>query len=119
VVPFGPQTGRSLDRYVRMRRAHRLAETPALWLGGGGQRFGYHGLRVALALRAELAGIKDFHPHVLRHTAAQRWLSAAGSEGGLMAVAGWSRRDMLDRYTQATASERAAEEARKLNLGDW
>ena len=60
-----------------------------------------------------------FKPHVLRHTAAQRWLSAEGSEGGLMAVAGWSRRrDMLDRYTRATASERATEEARRLNLGD-
>src|SRR6185437_12492402 len=36
-----------------------------------------------------LAGIKDFHPHVMRHTAADRWLSAGGSEGGLMAIAGW------------------------------
>jgi hypothetical protein len=32
-MPFGPQTGRAIDRYVRMRRALRLAETPALWLG--------------------------------------------------------------------------------------
>ena len=69
-----------------------------------------------------MAGIEGFHPHVLRHTAAQRWLSADGSadgsEGGLMAVAGWSRRDMLDRYTRATAAERAAEESRRLNLGE-
>ena len=35
-----------------------------------------------------------------------------------MAVAGWKRRDMLDRYTQAIADVRAATEARKLNLGD-
>jgi len=35
-----------------------------------------------------------------------------------MAVAGWKRRDMLDRYTQATAAERTATEARQLNLGD-
>lgn len=118
MVPFGPQTGRALDRYLRLRKAHRLAGSLALWLGGGGQQFGYHGLRVALRARAELAGIADFHPHVLRHTAAQRWLSGGGSEGGLMAVAGWSRRDMLDRYTRATASERAAAEARRLNLGD-
>lgn len=31
-VPFGPRTGRSLDRYIRLRRTHRLAETVALWL---------------------------------------------------------------------------------------
>lgn len=36
-----------------------------------------------------------------------------------MAVAGWSRRDMLYRYTKATAAERAAEEARGLNLGEF
>ena len=33
-------------------------------------------------------------------------------------AASWKRRDMLDRYTQATAAEHAATEARKLNLGD-
>lgn len=118
-VPFGPQTGRAIDRYLRMRRAHRLADTPALWLGDRGKGFTYSALYLTLKYRAELAGIEDFHPHVTRHTAAQRWLDASGSEGGLMAVAGWTRRDMLDRYTRATASQRAAEEARRLNLGDF
>ncbi len=41
-----------------------------------------------------------------------------GSEGGLMAVAGWTRPDMLLRYTKAQASARAADEARTLNLGE-
>lgn len=119
VVPFGPQTGRAIDRYLRLRRSHRLASTDQLWLGDRGKGFSYYGLRSALKYRAELAGIENFHPHLTRHTAAQRWLSAKGSEGGLMAVAGWSRRDMLDRYTRATAAERAAEEARGLNLGEF
>jgi hypothetical protein len=35
-----------------------------------------------------------------------------------MAVAGWSKRDIIDRYTGASASERAAAEARTLNLGE-
>ncbi|MFI6307458.1 tyrosine-type recombinase/integrase [Amycolatopsis thailandensis] len=117
-VSFGPQTARALDRYLRLRRTHRLAETPPLWLGDRGKGLSYFGLYRALEHRAELAGIPDFHPHLTRHTAAQRWLAAGGSEGGLMAVAGWTRRDMLDRYTRSTAAERAADEARKLNLGD-
>lgn len=117
-VPFGPQTARALDRYLRARRTHRLADSAAFWLGGGGQAFGYHGLDVALKRRATKAGIADFHIHLTRHTAAQRWLSAGGSEGGLMSVAGWSTRAMLDRYTAATAAERAAAEARGLNLGE-
>ena len=108
IVPFGPQVARSIDRYLRMRRGHRLAHTRALWLGGEGQTFGYHGLNVTMRRRAELAGIKGFHLHLLRHTAASRWLAAGGSENGLMAVAGWSSRAMLDRYTRATASDRAA-----------
>jgi site-specific recombinase XerD len=118
VVPFGPQTGRALDRYVRLRRGHRLASTAALWLGDRGKPFVYDGLHKALSLRAKMAGVTGFHPHRLRHTAAHRWLAAGGSEGGLMAVAGWTRPDMLLRYTRAQASARAADEARRLNLGD-
>ena len=34
-----------------------------------------------------------------------------------MAMAGWTRTDMLVRYTRANASERAAAEARRLDLG--
>jgi integrase len=101
-----------------MRRTHRLASTSALWLGDRGKELAYYGLRNTLQYRAETAGINDFHPHLMRHTAASRWLAAGGSEGGLMAVAGWSTRDMIDRYTRATSSERAAAEARGLGLGD-
>ncbi len=118
VVPFGPFASRSIDRYMRLRRSHRLAGTSALWLGDRGKPFTYDGLHKTLGYRAALAGIPGFHPHRLRHTAAHRWLAAGGSEGGLMAVAGWTRPDMLMRYTQARAAERAAAEARDLNLGD-
>lgn len=118
VVPFGPQTGRAIDRYLRMRRTHRLADTPALWLGDRGKRFTYDALHKTLSERAKAAGIEGFKPHRLRHTAAHRWLAAGGSETGLMAVAGWTRPEMLVRYTRAQASSRAAEEARRLNLGD-
>lgn len=118
VVPFGPQTGVTIDRYLRTRRGHALAATTALWLGDRGKTFSYSALQRSLAYRARVAGIDRFHPHLLRHTAATRWLAAGGSEGGLMAVAGWRSREMLDRYVAATASERAAVEARGLGLGE-
>ncbi|MGB3761840.1 MAG: tyrosine-type recombinase/integrase [Ornithinimicrobium sp.] len=117
-VPFGPQASLALDRYLRLRRGHRLADAPDLWLGDRGKRFSYDALHKTLKLRADQAGVVGFHPHKLRHTAAHRWLAAGGSESGLMAVAGWTRPDMLMRYTKAQASARAAEEARGLNLGD-
>jgi site-specific recombinase XerD len=118
VAPFGVQTASAIDKYIRARRTHRLADSGALWVGGGGKTFGYYGLDKALKDRAAAAGIPNFHLHLMRHTAATRWLRAGGSEGGLMAVAGWKNRDMLDRYTGASASERAAAEARGLNLGE-
>jgi site-specific recombinase XerD len=118
-VPFGPTTARALDRYIRVRRSHRLAaSSPNLWLGDRGRPFSYDGLYKSLSMRARQAGIEGFHPHRLRHTAAHRWLAAGGSEVGLMAVAGWAKPDMLVRYTRSQASARAAEEARRLNLGD-
>ena len=117
-VPYGPRTAQAIDRYLRVRRRHRLASTATLWLGGGGKEFGYHALRATLNRRAARAGIGHLHPHMFRHTAADRWLSAGGSESGLMAVAGWSRPEMLMRYTRARAEQRAADEARRLGLGD-
>ena len=117
-VPFGPQTATAIDRYMRLRIHHRLAASPALWLGDRGRGFTYDALHKTLGERARAAGLDGFHPHKMRHTAAHRWLAAGGSEGGLMAVAGWTRPDMLMRYTKAQASARAAEEARSLNLGD-
>jgi integrase/recombinase XerD len=119
VVPFGRQTARALDRYLRARRGHRLAGTPALRLGDRGRAFSYDALHKTLGERARAAGIEGFRPHRLRHTAAHHWLAAGGSEGGLMAVAGWTRPDMLLRYTRAQASARAAAEARALGLGDF
>jgi len=117
-VPFGPQTATAIDRYMRLRIHHRLAASPALWLGDRGRGFTYDALHKTLGERARAAGLDGFHPHKMRHTAAHRWLAAGGSEGGLMAVAGWTRPDMLMRYTKAQASARAAEEARSLNLGE-
>lgn len=119
VVPFGPKTNIAIDNYVRKARtSHALAARPELWLGDRKRGFTYDALHKALQGRALAAGLEGFHPHKLRHTYAHRWLAAGGSEGGLMAVAGWTRPDMVQRYTQARASERAAEEARGLNLGD-
>lgn len=117
VIPIGPVTSAALRANLSLRRHHRCAESPHLWLGERGTQFGYDGLSRALRRRATLAGIAGFHPHKLRHTAAHRWLAAGGSESGLMAIAGWTRSDMLVRYTRAHASERAADEARRLNLG--
>lgn len=119
LVPFSPYTARAIDRYLRLRRTHPLADTDRLWLGGKGRTFDYPGLYYSLGQRADAAGIVDFHPHRLRHTGADRWLAAGGTEGGLMTVAGWDSEAMLRRYTKRRSAIRAIEEAQRLNLGDF
>lgn len=116
-VPFGPEAARALDRYLRVRRLHRLAETPPLWLGDRGRGLAYNGLYWALTERAKAAGIAEFHPHMLRHTSADRWLAKGGSEIGAMAMHGWSSLEMLQRYGRANRERRAIDEARNLDLG--
>lgn len=118
IAGIGPKTSQAIDRYLRIRRTHKLAALPDLWLGERGYPLRYSGLWEALGRRAKQAGIERFHPHLLRHTSATRWLAAGGSEGGLMAQAGWTQRSMIDRYTRATAAARAAEESRRLGLGE-
>jgi site-specific recombinase XerD len=118
ICPFGSQTAAAIDRYLRARRSHRPADTGTLWVGASGKSYGYFALNAGLKARAKTAGIDGFHPHLLRHTAATRWLRAGGSEGGLVSVAGWPTRPMLDRYTSSSAAERAAAEARNLGLGE-
>lgn len=117
-APFSPQAALAIGAYVRARRRLPLASSPSFWLGARRNVLAYAGLYDALERRALAAGIEGFHPHRMRHTAAHRWLAAGGSEGGLMSVAGWSRPDMLMRYTRARAEQRAADEAARLNLGE-
>lgn len=118
-VAFGPQTATALDRWLRTRQRYADPNNKQLFIGGHIKTFSYWGLAATLRRRAKQAGVNGFHVHLTRHTAATRWLRAGGSEGGLMAQAGWTNRQMLDRYTAASASERAAAEARALNLGDF
>lgn len=117
-VPFGATTAKAIDRYLRVRRLHKLADRPELWLGDRGRLLAYNGLYWALGQRATAAGIEPFHPHMLRHTSADRWLAAGGSETGAMAVHGWSSPDMLQRYGRANREQRAIDEARRLDRGE-
>lgn len=117
VVGVGPQTTLALDRYLRARRAAGHPEEGPLWYS----KFGaltYDGLDYCLKQRAKAAGITGIHCHKMRHTFATRWKGMHGSDDGLMAVAGWSSRTMIDRYTKTAVAERALTEHRALGLGD-
>lgn len=117
-VPFGSKTGRALDRYLRVRRGHRLSDTTdGLWLGNRG-KFTADGVEGVLKRRAKQAGLEHIHAHQLRHGFAHNWLAAGGQERDLKRLAGWRSDAMLERYGASAAEQRARDAHKRLRLGD-
>lgn len=57
-VPFGPMTGAAIDRYMRLRRRHLLAEERALSLGERSRRFGNAALYKSLKQRGLATSVR-------------------------------------------------------------
>lgn len=115
-VGFGRKTLLALDDYLISRERHKDAWRDELWLGKRGP-VTPSGIYQIVRDRAAEAGLR-VHPHQFRHTAADMWLDADGSEGHLMANMGWQSRQMVDLYAAETRNKRAREEARRLALDD-
>ena len=109
-------TALALRRYLRARRIHtKGATTDRLWIGKLGP-LGGGGIQQILQRRAERAGVERANPHAWRHAFAHRWLSAGGTEGGLMSEAGWRSSQMVRRYARSAAAERGRAEHSRLNI---
>jgi integrase/recombinase XerD len=105
-VRFDSATAAALDRYKRVRARHAYAAVPWLWIGFRG-RMTRKGVPAMLNKRAAEAGIRHVHPHQLRHTWADRWLRAGGNEGDLQRLGGWESAEIMRRYGEARAVDRA------------
>jgi integrase/recombinase XerC len=117
IVPFGHQTARALDRYERLRKAHKNAHLPAYWLAERGGAMTNFGVDQAIRRRGRQAGISDLHAHMFRHTFAH-YSKDVLNDDELMRLAGWKSRQMLGRYAASTAEERAREAGKRSALLD-
>lgn len=104
----------ALSRYLTRRVRHPQASLTSLWLGKQG-KLGPRGISQLIERRGTALGI-DTHPHAFRHSFADRFLAAGGSEGDLMRLMGWSNgsRQLLDRYGRAGQEKRADEAYRRI-----
>jgi site-specific recombinase XerD len=115
--PFGKQTAKALDRYLRLRARHANADEPWLWLGRRGRLLD-NGILQLVRRRSREAGLANVHPHLFRHTFAHEMLSAGMQEGDLLMLGGWRDRAMLSRYGASAAEERARDAYKRLSPGD-
>jgi len=53
--------------------------------------------------RAASVGLPGLQPHQRRQLIRGWWLAAGGTEGGLLRLAGWKSRSVVDRSAKATA----------------
>jgi len=116
-VYFGARTARAVDRYVRMRSAHRWNHLDALFLAQRGAMTP-DGARERMKVRGHQAGIEDLHPHRFRHTFAHDFLMNGGQERDLKRLAGWTSDVMLERYGASAADARAKSAAQRMKRGD-
>ncbi|MEU3162941.1 tyrosine-type recombinase/integrase [Streptosporangium sp. NPDC006930] len=121
IAPFNDRTAAALDRYLRVRRSHPLADSPWLWLGQRGRASGHltpEGIREMMRRRGKQAGVAELKPHRFRARFAHEFLAAGGSARGAMSVAGWRSEAMLHHYSEELAQQRAREEHARLKIGD-
>jgi len=125
-VSFDAKTASAIYAYQIERDKQPHASAPFLFIG---QQGGLSGDAVGAIVqrRARIGGVfnlgddgvqRPIHAHQTRHTFADRFLAAGGSEGDLQHIGGWRSMEILRRYGQSRASVRAIEASKRLAIGD-
>ncbi len=117
-VAIAASTGSAIHRYLRRRAKTSQRDSSWLWTRQKGPMTS-SGVRQMVWRRSKLAGLEHrVHPHQLRHSKADAWIAAGGTERGLMKQMGWKSSSMVMRYAANVAERRSIEEAKRLGLGD-
>ena len=107
IVTISFEAARALDRYLRARAGHPLADRAELWLGVNGRGpLTPAGIYQIVVKRGDQAGVA-VHPQRFRHHFSHTWLDRGGAGGDLMQLNGWSSPQMLTWYGSSAAGARA------------
>lgn len=111
-VRLADETVRALQRWLRVRLTHPLADSAlrdVLWLGKGrAEPWGYDGVRLMLQRRCRKLGYPEAATtHMFRHTFSHDFLASGGSPLDLAEHNGWSSLAMAQRYGKDMAEDRA------------
>jgi integrase/recombinase XerD len=98
ILPIGKATRRVLWRYLTERN-EPSADEP-LFISGHGRRLKNYTIRHLLVDLGNKAGVKNCHPHRLRHSFAVSYLRNGGDVFTLQALLGHTTLDMVKTYVQ-------------------
>ncbi len=115
VVAYDDLTASALSKYLRRVRKSVYVDYsgPELWVGRKGA-LTTSGVAQMIARRCREARIGRLHPHQFRHTFTHNVLAAGLRDGDVMALAGWSSPQMLNRYGASLRQVRAIEAYRRV-----
>jgi len=96
MLPFSPRTGQVIWKYLLTRKDSQIDEP--LFATSTGRFMDRGEVSDMLNATGIRAGVKDVHPHRLRHTFAITYLRNGGDAYTLQAMLGHSTLDMVKRY---------------------
>ena len=103
VIPLGKATRRVLSRYLTTR-PEACQEEP-LFLTTSRRRMNASAIRLLLKDMGDKAGVRNCHPHRLRHTFAVEYLRNDGDIFTLQMILGHSSLDMVRHYLQLVKAD--------------
>ncbi|BCY09050.1 tyrosine-type recombinase/integrase [Actinoplanes sp. L3-i22] len=122
LISLSDRTMDAMERYVAIRDRHRYAQSPWFWLTGRRDSKGMsrRALGEMVDRRAHKAGIGHVEPKEIRHTAADRALSAGMNVADMNRTFGWAASSTMagEVYGRARATQRALDAARATGMGD-